>query len=507
MDETAVDTSTVENTRQPPVLEVDAISKSFGVVRALDAVSLRLPRGAIHGIVGQNGAGKSTLMRILAGVETSDAGTIRLEGEHVRPRSPDHARRLGIRIIHQELALVGELSVAENIALGVEPRRHLVLLDRSRMRSRARELLTQLGHELDVDTKVGTLDIGHQQIVEIAKALAWHAKILILDEPTAALELQDTERLFAVLRRFREQGGTALYVSHRLDELFQICDVVTILRDGRVVETAPIAATSKSQIIRMMIGRPLNEMFPPRATGSSFPPVLEVDRVSGTGLREVSFTARSGRILGVVGLEGSGIREIGKILVGDRTRASGRVVVGGEPAELAGPRAALRAGIVYLSPDRRREGLFPILPLSENVAIGTLDERTHWGGQIDRRAERQLVTESIARLSIRTSGPRQEVQYLSGGNQQKALIARALASRPRIFVFEEPTRGIDVGAKAEIYTLIRGLASGGAAVVVLSNDITEIVGLSDEIVAMFEGRSVATLPGGVPEEEVAVHIV
>ena len=498
-------TSPAQQSPEEPVLEFESVTKSFGVVRALDDVSLRVDRGVVHAVVGQNGAGKSTLMRILAGVFPPDAGSLWLEGEAVTPRNPDHARRLGIRIIHQELALVPELTVAENIALGVEPRRH-VLLDRRRMKTRAREILERLGHELPVDRKVGTLDIGQQQIVEIAKALAWQAKILILDEPTAALERQDVERLFGVLRRFRERGGTALFVSHRLDELFQICDVVTILRDGRVVQTVPIAATTKGEIIRLMTGRPLSEVFPARPSGPDAGALLEVQAVSGTVLRDVSFTAKAGRILGIVGLEGSGIREIGKILVGDRLPLSGSVVVNGKALELTSPKAALAAGIVYLSPDRRREGLFPILQLGHNIAIGTLDNRTRLG-LIDLRAERRLVADSIHRLAIATPGPRQEIQYLSGGNQQKALIARALASRPRVFVFEEPTRGIDVGAKAEIYALIRDLANAGAAVVILSNDLTEIVGLSDEIIALFEGQSVADLPGGTREEEVLPHIV
>ena len=500
--------STVErNQPQQPVLDIESVSKSFGVVRALEEVSLRVQRGVVHGVVGQNGAGKSTLMRILAGVFPPDTGSLWLEGEPVTPRNPDHARRLGIRIIHQELALVGELTVAENIFLGIEPRRHVALLDRQVMRRRAREILDELGHDLPVDNEVGTLDIAQQQIVEIAKALAWRAKILILDEPTAALERQDAARLFEVLRRMRERGGTALFVSHRLDELFEICDTVTVLRDGRVVSTLPIMSTSKAEIIRLMIGRTLNELFPARSNAAAdAPPVLEAESVSGDVLRDVSFTSRAGRILGIVGLEGSGIREIGKILVGDRPPRAGGLSLNGEPIDLTSPKTALGAGIVYLSPDRRREGLFPILPLGHNIAIGTLDDRRHLG-LIDLRAERSLVADSIKRFSIRASGARQEVQYLSGGNQQKTLIARSLASQPRVFVFEEPTRGIDVGAKTEIYNLIRELANAGAAVIILSNDLTEIVGLSDEIVALFEGTRAADFPGGAREEEVLPHIV
>ncbi len=489
------------------LLEFRDVTKTFGPVVALDRVSFDVVGGTIHGVVGQNGAGKSTLMRILAGAFREDGGTVRLDGAELQLRSPDHARRLGIRIIHQELTLVPMLSVAENISLGIEPRTARRTLDRRAMRRRARELLALLGHgeEFSVDRKTETLNIGQQQIVEIAKALAWEANILILDEPTAALELQDTERLFDVLRRFREQNGTALYVSHRLDELFEICDRVTVLRDGRLVGTNSIAETDKGQIIQMMIGQPLTEMFPDRVSDGDPAAVLEVTDLNAPGLHLVSFVARAGRILGIVGLEGSGIRDVGKVLIGDRPVSSGQIAINGADRALVSPRAARSAGIVYLSADRKAEGLFSILPLAQNVAIGTLADRLQ-GILIDRGAERRLVAASIDQLRIQTSGPRQEVQYLSGGNQQKVLMARSLAARPVVFVLEEPTRGIDIGAKAEIYALVRELANQGAAVVVISNDMPEVIGLADEIVAMFEGAVSATLPGGTTEEEVLSHI-
>ena len=495
------------DTNDNPLLEFRDVTKTFGSVVALDRVSFDVAGGTIHGVVGQNGAGKSTLMRILAGAFSEDAGVVRLGGEELRLRSPDHARRLGIRIIHQELTLVPALSVTENISLGIELRNRLGVLDRCAMRHRARELLELLGHgeDFSIERKVETLNIGQQQIVEIAKALAWEAKILILDEPTAALELKDTERLFAVLRRFRDQGGTALYVSHRLDELFDICDSVTVLRDGRVVDTKAIAQIDKGSIIRMMIGKALTEMFPERATGTDPSAVLEVHQLSAPGLRAVSFAARAGRILGIVGLEGSGIRDVGKVLIGDRQTTGGRIAINGADCTLNSPRAARSAGIVYLSADRKAEGLFSILPLSQNVAIGTLADRLQ-GVFIDRGAERRLVAESIDQLNIRASGPKQEAQQLSGGNQQKVIMARSLAARPVVFVLEEPTRGIDVGAKAEIYALVRQLANEGAAVVVISNDMPEVIGLADEIVTMFEGAVSATLPGGTPEEHVLSHI-
>jgi ribose transport system ATP-binding protein len=487
------------------VLEVRGVSKSFGPVRALDRVSLSVERATIHGIVGQNGAGKSTLMQTLVGVYSPDQGEILLDGQPVHIRNPDHARRLGIRIIYQELNLVPYQTVAENIFLGVEPRRFGVL-NRTEMERRATRLLSLLGSDLPVRVKVETLNIGQQQLVEIAKALAWEARVLILDEPTAALEMHDMKYLFAVLERFRRQGGTALYVSHRLNELFGICDSVTVLRDGRLIDTLDIQSASRAGIVRMMIGRPLSEVFPPKAREPSLEPVLEVKGLSGALLKDVSFEALHGRILGVVGLEGSGIRELGKVLVGDQSIRRGEIRVDGRPLTLTSPRDALRAGIVYLSSDRKREGLFSILSLAHNVAIGSLDERRN-KGLIDVATERDFVKDSISRLSITTPSPGQEVRFLSGGNQQKALLARWLATEPKVFVLDEPTRGIDVGGKAEIYKLMRGLAEAGATVVMINTDLTEALGMSDEVMVLRAGEISARLSGTAPEEEVLSHVV
>jgi ABC-type sugar transport system ATPase subunit len=489
-------------TKARTTLQVSGLSKSFGIVQALDDVSLQVQEGAIHGVVGQNGAGKSTLMQILAGVFPPDAGEIVLDGSPVTLRNPDHARRLGIRMMHQELNLVPFQTIAENISLGIEPRTRLGLLDRAAMRRRARELLGLLGSDISVNRRVEQLNIGQQQLVELAKTLAWKAPLLILDEPTAALEQHDIERLFEVLLRFRDQGGTALYVSHRLNELFAICDRVTVLRDGRIVETVEIGDTTRADVIRMMTGRPLTEVFPDRGRGEEPPPVLEAREVSSGTLKRVSFTARAGRVLGVIGLEGSGIRELGRVLAGDQPLASGEVRVADRRVHLTSPRAALRSGVVYLSSDRKRDGLFTILSVSHNISIGSLGR-----GLIDRRRERRLVVESIRRLAIQTPSTAQEVRFLSGGNQQKVLLARWLATRPLVFVLDEPTRGIDVGSKAEIYALMRELANAGAAVVMISTDLTEALGMSDEILILHAGEVAARLPGGTGEDEVLPFVV
>jgi ribose transport system ATP-binding protein len=488
------------------VLDLRGLSKSFGPVRALDRVSVAVARGTIHGVVGQNGAGKSTLMQILAGVFPPDDGEVVLAGEPIAPRDPDQARRLGIRIIFQELNLVPYQTVAENVSLGVEPRTRLGLLDRRAMRRRAEALLDELGHPLPVDAKVDALDVSEQQIVEIAKALAADARLLILDEPTAALQIHDVDRLFRVLRRFRRRGGTALYVSHRLDEIFELCDRVTVLRDGRVIATLDVAGTDKAEIIGMMIGRPLAEVFPERSLEDGAPVVLEARGIGSDILRDVTFETRAGRILGIVGLEGSGIHELGRVLVGDTQLTGGELRIGGRAIRIASPRHALRAGVVYLSADRKTEGMFPILSVAHNIALGTLADRRRLG-LVNFRAERALVARSIANLQIRTSGPGQEIRFLSGGNQQKALLARCLAARPRLFVLDEPTRGIDVGGKADLYGLIRSLAQSGAAVAMISTELTEILGMSDEVLVLRKGRVAATLPGGATESEVLGHIL
>ncbi len=488
------------------VLDLRDVSKSFGPVRALDSASLTIRRGEVHGIVGQNGAGKSTLMQILAGVFPPDSGTIRLDGGSIAMRDPDHARRLGIRIIYQELNLIRFQTVVENISLGIEPRTRLGLLDKRAMRRRAISVLKQLDHEALVDRRVDELDVSEQQVVEIAKALALEARLLILDEPTAALELHDVERLFRVLRRFKEHGGTALYVSHRLDELFGLCDRVTVFRDGRIVETLDTAATSKQEIIRLMIGRPLREIFPERAADAKAQVLLEADTVSSGVLRDVSFQAGGGRILGIVGLEGSGIRELGRVLGGDQPLTAGELRLEGRRLRLGTPRRALRAGIVYLSSDRKSEGVFSILSVAHNIAVGTLDERRRLGF-VNLVAEGQLVAESIETLSIRTPSATQEIRFLSGGNQQKALLARCLAAHPRVFVLDEPTRGIDIGAKAEIYVLVRGLANAGAAVVIISTELTEILGMSDDLLVLREGLVAARLNAGAGESEVLSHVL
>jgi ABC-type sugar transport system ATPase subunit len=490
------------------VLEVRGVSKAFGVVQALDRVSLAVRRGSIHGIVGQNGAGKSTLMQILAGAQRQDGGSVLLAGDEVVIHDPDHACRLGIRIIYQELNLMPARSIAHNVSLGVElTRGRLGLVDRRAERRRAEALMERLGHPLPVGRRVEELSLGEQQLVEIAKALASEARLLILDEPTAALERHDIDRLFGVVRRLRDSGGTAIYVSHRLDEIFELCDTVTVLRDGRVVATTATRDTARDGVIEMMIGRPLEDIFPPRASAPAGDrALLSMRGVAATVLRDVDLDARAGRVLGVAGLEGSGIRELGRVRIGDVPVRAGAVEVGGRRVALRSPRHALRAGIVYMSADRKVDGLFAILSLSENIAVGTLSDR-RLGPFVDRNAERRLVEASVSSLGIQPPSPRTEARALSGGNQQKVLVARALAAKPAVFVLDEPTRGVDVAGKAEIYRMIRGLADRGAAVVLISTDLTEVLGMADDIVVLRGGTVNAELPGGASERDLLARML
>jgi ribose transport system ATP-binding protein len=401
-------------------------------------------------------------------------------------------------MIHQELNLSPYQTIAENISLGAEPRGRLGFLDDRARRTRATRALQRIGASLAVDTPVYRLGVEERQLVEIAKALAGNARLLILDEPTAALEARQVDRLVEVLLRFREHGGTALYVSHRLDEIARLCDHITILRDGRVAATVDAKTVTRDAVVELMIGRPLGDLFPPRATGSEAAPRLEARGLWGTGFEDLSFTIRAGRVLGFAGLEGSGMREVGRVLAGDRAPTAGEILIDGRPVRYRSPRRALRAGVIYVSADRRNDGLFGILSVRENISIGTLASRLRMG-LVALRAERRVVNESIRKLGIQTPTSAQEVRRLSGGNQQKVVLARWLPAAPRVAIFDEPTRGIDVGAKSEIYRLMRDLTNADVAVLMISTDLTEIVGMADEIVALRGGQAVGTFDGGITE--------
>jgi ribose transport system ATP-binding protein len=482
-------------------LEMFDISKSFPGVRALDGVSFDCAAGEVHALCGENGAGKSTLIKILGGVYQPDGGSIRIEGQDIAFAHPAAARRAGISIIHQELSLLPERTVADNIHLGIEPTRFGVL-DRARMRGEARRLLQRLGSTIRPDAKAGDLSIAQQQIVEIAKALAIKARILIMDEPTAALDEADALRLLDLVRQLSAQGVSVIYISHRMPEVQAVATRVTVLKDGRSIMTAPLAEAPTDRVVRAMVGRDLVDFYPARPAYSPGPALLQIRNGGNRTLRGIELTLHAGEILGVAGLEGSGKTALARAVFGDAPLETGEMEIKGRGLDPKRPRAAIDTGIGYLSDDRKREGLLLQQSLYDNAML-TLRAfaeplRPPASGELSaERAERQL-----RQLDVRAASFEQEARLLSGGNQQKVIIARWLARDPDILVFCEPTRSIDVAAKAAIYKIMRDLASRGRGILMISSDLPEVIGVSDRILVMRQGAIVGECQAGASEEDV-----
>jgi ABC-type sugar transport system ATPase subunit len=465
---------------------VRRVSKSFPGVHALVDVDLDVVAGEVHAIVGENGAGKSTLMNILAGIYQPDAGSIALEGQPVHVDGPRRAMALGIAMIHQELNLAPNLSVAENIFLGRAPNRG-GLIDWRRLDFEARALLERLGIDLDVRETVENLSVARQQMVEIAKALSLDARAIIMDEPTSALTERETTALFGIIGRLKAEGVAVVYISHRLDEIFRIADRVTVLRDGRLVGSALIADITPSQVIGMMVGRELTALFP-KAEVEAGPAVLEVRHVSRAGvLHDISFSVRRGEILGLAGLVGAGRTELARAIFGADRIDDGEILLDGRPVRIVAPHDAIRHGMGFVTEDRKLHGLVLGMSVRENATLAILRELTHFG-LVSFALERQLAGEYVRQLDIRTPSIDQEVLNLSGGNQQKVVLAKWLATRPRVLILDEPTRGIDVGAKAEVHALMSRLATAGVAILMISSELPEILGMSDRILVIRQGQ-------------------
>jgi ribose transport system ATP-binding protein len=472
------------------LISVENVSKTFPGVRALSGVRFELMPGEVHALMGENGAGKSTLMKILAGVYVRDSGTILYEGRPVDFASPREAQAAGVGIIHQELQLMNHLTVAQNIFIGREPKRAFgLLLDEDRLNAQATAILDHMSLALDPRTVVGGLTVAKQQMVEIAKALSFNSRVLIMDEPTAALNNAEIAELFKMIRELKARGVGVVYISHKMDELKQISDRVTVLRDGEYVGTVPTAATSIDTIISMMVGRKLTDAPREAAAAARSGIALEVTNLNcGPLVRNVSFTLRRGEILGFAGLMGAGRTEVARAVFGADRAQSGEIVVLGKRASIRSPKHAVKAGIGYLSEDRKRYGLAVGMDVASNVVMADLARYLSFSVFLKRRQIRDTVTRFIRLLDIRTPSAAQEVRLLSGGNQQKIVVAKWLARDCDILFFDEPTRGIDVGAKAEIYKLLRGLAVQGKAIVMISSELPEILRMSDRIVVMCEGR-------------------
>jgi len=474
------------------VLAARGVSRSFGGVRALDAVDFEVRLGEIHALVGENGAGKSTLIRILSGGLVPDAGEVSLNGQPLPCGNPPAVRRLGVSCVHQELALVPGLSIADNIFLGRE--RGGLLLDRRQMRETAERLLADLGLHESPDLPVDALSVAHQQLVEIARALADDARVLILDEPTASLAERDVERLLAILPRLCAQDIAIIYISHRLDEIFRLGDRVTVLRDGRVVSTTGRGELTKEALIRQMVGRDLSEEFPVRAATPGAP-VLEIDHLaSPPRFTDATLDVREGEIVGLAGLVGSGRTSVGLAAMG-ALRSSGAVRLRGERVSFRTPGAAIRAGMAYVTEDRKARGLFPLLGTDANITITYLREFARLG-LIDGSRERQAAAAAAREYDVRARSLEQPASTLSGGNQQKLLLARYLLKPRSVIILDEPTRGVDVGARSEIYRIVNRLTARGLGVLMISSDMTEVLGMADRIVVMREGRTAGTLERG-----------
>jgi rhamnose transport system ATP-binding protein len=474
-----------------PLLSVRAIEKSFPGVRALSGVSFDAARGEVHALLGENGAGKSTLIKIISGVFPPDRGEVLVEGKPVDLARPDDARRAGIATIYQELLLFPELTVAENIFMGHAPRGGFRRIDWRAMRERTNALLGSLEiHDLDADRIVGSLSVGNRQRVEILRALSQDARILIMDEPTAALTEYDVTRLFDIVRRLKARGVAVIYISHRLDEIFAIADRVTVLRDGAHVATKPVADTDAPELVQLMVGRRIESLFP-KIMVPIGKPVLEVKDLERRPLtRSVSLTVRAGEIVGLAGLVGSGRSELAQTIFGVTPADDGELRITGQPVDIRSPAQARSLGLAYVPEDRGTQGLVRPMTVRENFSLAALG-KVAFAGFIDRGAERKLAGDGVKRFAVKTSSLEQVAGKLSGGNQQKIVLGKWLANGPKLLILDEPTRGIDVGAKAEIHRLMGELAAQGLAILMISSELPEVLGMSDRVLVMREGRIVA----------------
>ncbi|MBE2271052.1 MAG: sugar ABC transporter ATP-binding protein [Anaerolinea sp.] len=468
-----------------PLLVMERITKRFPGVLALSDVHFDVHRGEVHALVGENGAGKSTLMKILSGVYERDGGDITFKGQPVAFTTPRQAQVAGITTIYQELNLIPYLSVTENIFLGSELERG-VLLNWREMHQKARDLLARLHLDIDPRRPVSDLGVAQQQMVEVAKALHHNADLIIMDEPTSALSLNEIHDLFAIIRELQTHGVALIYITHHLDEVFEISNRITVLRDGRYIDTLPTGDLRMESLIQMMVGRDLSEQFP-KETAAAQDEVLRVERLTqGTRLRDISFSVRAGEILGIAGLVGAGRTELVRALFGADPIDAGRIFVDGKPVRINSPRDAIRAGIALLTEDRKGQGLVLNMSTRENISLSILGKLTA-GVLTNRRKEVTLAQNYIDSMAIKTPSQDQLVVNLSGGTQQKVVLAKWMATQPRVLIFDEPTRGIDVGAKVEIYKLMNALAQQGVAIIMVSSELPEVLGMSDRIMVIHEG--------------------
>ncbi|MEE8886162.1 MAG: sugar ABC transporter ATP-binding protein [Eubacteriales bacterium] len=477
-------------------IKMSGINKSFGGNAVLKDAALEIDDGEIHALMGENGAGKSTLMKILTGVYTKDSGTILVDGKEVVYKNAQEAEKAGIVFIQQELNVVFDMTVEQNMFLGKEIHSRFGVCDTKAMRAEVRKILDELGVEIDPGKYMRDLSVGQQQMVEIAKALMVDAKVIIMDEPTAALTEKETEVLFKVARSLRRNGVSIIYISHRMEEIFELCDRITVLRDGEYVGTKRIQDTDMNDVVRMMIGREIGERYPERHVKIG-DVVLEVKNLSCQKIfSDVSFSVRAGEVLGVAGLMGAGRTEIMESIFGYMPGVSGKIYIDGKEIHNKSPRDAMQNGIGLITEDRKTEGLMLDKSIRENISIANLS-RISRNGVLQKAAEDKLTADGIRELNIKCTGPEHRADQLSGGNQQKVIFAKWMSTQPKVLILDEPTRGVDIGAKKEIYNIINDLAGQGVAIVMVSSELPEVLGMSDRIMVVHEGR----VAGFVSREE------
>ncbi len=468
------------------LLQLRAITKEFPGTKALKGVDFNLYAGEVHALIGENGAGKSTLIKIIAGLYQQDGGSIEVEGVAVEFHSPADSLEHRIKVVYQELDLVPDLSIAENVFLGNLPKKRFGAIDWQTLNARTGELLLDLGLDIDPETPISALTVAQQQLVEIARALSRQARIIIMDEPTSALSQTEIESLFAVIRRLQERGVGAMYVSHKLDEIYAIADRVTVFRDGEHIATAAVKETTHSDLVTWMVGREVKDLYPrsPVERGAA---LLEVDGLSGANIEDLSLSVNAGEIVAVFGLMGSGVHNLGRLIFGDLPR-TGSVRMQGEEIQANAPRDAIRKGLGFLTENRKTDGLLLPLSVKDNITLVSVDNYANMM-VINGQAERKATADIIDKLSIKTPGIAQKIRFLSGGNQQKSLVGRWLLEDLKVLMFSEPTRGIDVGSKAEIYRLMDDMAHRGMGILVLSTELPEVIGIADRIIVIRQGKS------------------
>lgn len=487
------------------MITMSGISKSFSGNKVLDNVDFEVKKGEIHALMGENGAGKSTLMKILTGIYTRDTGEVRVKGEKAEFKNAKEAEAAGIAVIHQELNILPDLTVAENFFLGNEKTfGKSGILKTKEMNHFAEEILAKLGLHIDARTLARDLSVGKQQIIEIAKAVSSNAEVIIMDEPTAALTDREIETLFETVRSLQAEGVSFVYISHRMEEIFAMCDRITILRDGQYVGVRTIKETTFEEIVKMMVGRELGERFPQREHHIG-DVKMKVERLSrGELFEDVSFEVKKGEVLGIAGLMGAGRTEVLQSIFGYKKATAGDIFIDGKKVVIRNPLQAKKLGIAYVTEDRKSEGLILNFSVRDNMSLPNFN-RLSQSGVVSKRKENEFYHTMSKRLGVRTSGPEQEVKSLSGGNQQKVVIAKWLGIEPDILFLDEPTRGVDVGAKKEIYSIINELAERGVAIVMVSSELPEVIGMADRVLVMHEGKLMADLPKEEMTQERIMH--